>query len=169
MAGNATMLHLLCGVNPESIALAPYVATFTEPQDLRADQIGIRHPSRSGGSRSSRRSVRTWAPTSWPTSWPPDWSRDPEMRLLVDVGTNGEIACGSSERSVATAAPAGPAFEGGEILCGMRATDGAIEGVVLTDGAVELQVIGGDDVEPRGHLRVGAHRHRGATAARRPA
>ena len=75
--------------------------------------------------------------------------RDPETRLLVDVGTNGEIACGNAERSVATAAPAGPAFEGGEILYGMRATEGAIEGVTLTNGEIELQVIGGD-VEPKG-------------------
>ena len=45
VVGNATMLHLLCGVNPESIAVAPYVATFLEPQDLRADQIGFAmHP-----------------------------------------------------------------------------------------------------------------------------
>jgi uncharacterized 2Fe-2S/4Fe-4S cluster protein (DUF4445 family) len=70
------------------------------------------------------------------------------MRLFVDVGTNGEIACGSLERVVATAAPAGPAFEGGQILHGMRATEGAIEGVALGDG-VHLQVIGGD-VQPRG-------------------
>ena len=76
--------------------------------------------------------------------------RDPETRLLVDVGTNGEIACGNEERCVATAAPAGPAFEGGEIVHGMRATDGAIEGVTLADGGVALQVIGGDGVEPRG-------------------
>ena len=149
VAGNATMLHLLCGVNPESIALAPYVASFVEPQDLRADQIGF-----------------DIHPLGWVALFPSIGAyvgadivadivatglvRDPEMRLLVDVGTNGEIACGSSERSVATAAPAGPAFEGGEILCGMRATDGAIEGVVLTNAEVELQVIGGDDVEPRG-------------------
>ena len=149
VAGNATMLHLLCGVNPESIALAPYVASFTEAQDLRADQIGF-----------------DMHPLGWVALFPSIGAyvgadivadivatglvRDPEMRLLVDVGTNGEIACGSAERSVATAAPAGPAFEGGEILCGMRATDGAIEGVVLTDGEVELQVIGGDEAEPRG-------------------
>jgi uncharacterized 2Fe-2S/4Fe-4S cluster protein (DUF4445 family) len=148
VAGNATMLHLLCGVNPESIALAPYVATFTEPQDLRADQAGF-----------------DIHPLGWVALFPSIGAyvgadivadivatglvRDPQIRLLVDVGTNGEIACGSSERSVATAAPAGPAFEGGEILFGMRATDGAIEGVVLTNGRVELQVIGGD-VEPKG-------------------
>ena len=149
MAGNATMLHLLCGVNPESIALAPYVAAFTEAQELRADQIGF-----------------SMHPLGWVSLFPSIGAyvgadivadivatglvRDPEVRLLVDVGTNGEIACGSAERSVATAAPAGPAFEGGEILCGMRATEGAIEGVSLADGEVRLQVIGGDDVAPRG-------------------
>jgi len=148
VAGNATMLHLLTGVNPESIALAPYVATFVEPQDLRADQIGF-----------------DMHPLGWVALYPSIGAyvgadivadivatglvREETMRLLVDVGTNGEIACGNSERSVATAAPAGPAFEGGEIVFGMRATEGAIEGVVLTDGRAELQVIGGD-VEPRG-------------------
>jgi uncharacterized 2Fe-2S/4Fe-4S cluster protein (DUF4445 family) len=148
VAGNATMLHLLCGVNPESIALAPYVASFLEPQDLRVDQIGF-----------------DMHPLGWVALYPSIGAyvgadivadivatglvRDDTMRLLVDVGTNGEIACGNAERSVATAAPAGPAFEGGEIVFGMRATDGAIEGVAIADGRVELQVIGGD-VEPRG-------------------
>ncbi len=75
-------------------------------------------------------------------------AREDRLRLLVDVGTNGEIALGSADRVVATAAPAGPAFEGGQILHGMRASDGAIEGVVLDD-EVRLQVIGGD-VQPRG-------------------
>jgi uncharacterized 2Fe-2S/4Fe-4S cluster protein (DUF4445 family) len=148
VAGNATMLSLLCGVNPESIALAPYVATFLAPQDLRADQIGL-----------------DMHPLGWVALYPSIGAyvgadivadivatglvRDPQTRLLVDVGTNGEIACGNAERSVATAAPAGPAFEGGEILYGMRAVEGAIEGVTLTNGRVELQVIGGD-VEPKG-------------------
>jgi uncharacterized 2Fe-2S/4Fe-4S cluster protein (DUF4445 family) len=77
-------------------------------------------------------------------------AREPLKRLLVDVGTNGEIVVGNEDRVVATAAPAGPAFEGGQILCGMRATEGAIEGVVLTNGRVELQVIGGPGVTPRG-------------------
>ncbi len=149
VVGNATMMSLLLGVSPESIALAPYVATFVDPQDVRADQLGL-----------------DMHPLGWVAIYPSIGSyvgadivgdivatglvRDPETRLLVDVGTNGEIACGNKDRSVATAAPAGPAFEGGEIVFGMRATEGAIEGVVLTNGRVELQVIGGDDVEPRG-------------------
>ncbi len=148
MAGNATMLHLLCGVSPESIALAPYVATFVEPQELRADQIGFAmHPL---GRVSLFPSIGAYVGADIVADIvATGLVRDPEVRLLVDVGTNGEIACGSAERSVATAAPAGPAFEGGEILCGMRATEGAIEGASLAGGTIELQVIG-DDVVPRG-------------------
>ena len=147
VVGNATMLHLLCGVSPESIALAPYVATFTEAQELRADRAGIEiHPHGwialfpSIGAYVGADIVGDIVATGL--------VREDAPRLLVDVGTNGEIACGNAERSVATAAPAGPAFEGGEVTFGMRATEGAIEGVSLADGRVELQVIGG--AEPRG-------------------
>ena len=70
------------------------------------------------------------------------------VRLLVDVGTNGEIILGSAARTVATAAPAGPAFEGAQIQDGMRASDGAIEAVTITQDGIELQVIG--DVPPIG-------------------
>jgi uncharacterized 2Fe-2S/4Fe-4S cluster protein (DUF4445 family) len=69
--------------------------------------------------------------------------REDRLRVFVDVGTNGEIVLGSGQRALATAAPAGPAFEGSQIRCGMRATVGAIEGVTLSD-RVELQIIGGD-------------------------
>src|SRR5947207_15745939 len=69
--------------------------------------------------------------------------REDKLRVFVDVGTNGEIVLGSAQRALATAAPAGPAFEGSQIKCGMRATVCAIEGVTLTE-RVELQVIGGD-------------------------
>jgi uncharacterized 2Fe-2S/4Fe-4S cluster protein (DUF4445 family) len=74
--------------------------------------------------------------------------RDKRLRLFIDVGTNCEIVLGDGERILATAAPAGPAFEGGAIRCGMRAADGAIETVKLTDDDVELSVIG--DVAPEG-------------------
>src|SRR2546428_8126744 len=76
-------------------------------------------------------------------------AREEKLRVFVDGVTNGEIGVGSSGRLLATAAPAGPAFEGSQIKCGMRATEGAIEGVTLTAGRVELQVIGGD-VAPTG-------------------
>ncbi len=149
VVGNATMLHLLLGIDPRSIALSPFVATFLEAQDLRAADAGFAiHPEGrvalfpSIGAYVGADIVGDVVATGL--------AREPEKRLLVDVGTNGEIVCGNDERVVATAAPAGPAFEGGQILCGMRATEGAIEGVVLTNGRIELQVIGGADETPRG-------------------
>lgn len=148
IVGNATMLHLLLGIDPRSIALSPFVATFLEPQDLRAAEIGIEiHPEGrvvlfpSIGAYVGADIVGDVVATGL--------AREDVVRLLVDVGTNGEIVCGSAARAVATAAPAGPAFEGGQILHGMRATEGAVEGVVLDAAGVHLQVIGGD-VAPRG-------------------
>src|ERR1019366_8314037 len=75
-------------------------------------------------------------------------TRDRRLRLFIDVGTNSEIGLGSNERVLATAAPAGPAFEAAQIRCGMRAADGAIEGVKIEDESLVLEVIG--DVEPIG-------------------
>jgi uncharacterized 2Fe-2S/4Fe-4S cluster protein (DUF4445 family) len=149
VVGNATMLHLLLGIDPRSIALSPFVATFVEAQDMRAADAGFAiHPAGrvalfpSIGAYVGADIVGDVVATGL--------AREPLKRLLVDVGTNGEIVCGNQDRVVATAAPAGPAFEGGQILCGMRATEGAIEGVVLTNGCVELQVIGGAGETPRG-------------------
>ena len=56
-------------------------------------------------------------------------NRDARTRLFIDIGTNCEIVLGNRDWLLATAAPAGPAFEGAAIRCGMRAADGAIEGV----------------------------------------
>lgn len=149
VVGNATMLHLLLGVHPRSIAVSPFVATFLEPQDLRAAEVGMAiHPE---GRVALFPSLGAYVGADIVSDvLATGLARDPERRLLVDVGTNGEIVCGNAERSAATAAPAGPAFEGGQILHGMRATEGAIEGVELTSGRIELQVIGDPGTEPRG-------------------
>ena len=74
--------------------------------------------------------------------------RDKRTRLFIDVGTNCEIVLSDGDTIVSTAAPAGPAFEGGAIRCGMRAADGAIEVIKVSADDVALQVIG--DVEPKG-------------------
>ena len=75
-------------------------------------------------------------------------TRDRRLRLFIDVGTNSEIALGSNERVLATAAPAGPAFEAAQIKCGMRAAEGAIEGLKIDGDDLTLDVIG--DTEPVG-------------------
>jgi uncharacterized 2Fe-2S/4Fe-4S cluster protein (DUF4445 family) len=73
--------------------------------------------------------------------------RDPRVRLFLDVGTNCELVIGNCDRLIATAAPAGPAFEGATIRCGMRASPGAIEVVKMTSAGIELGVIGDGDPE----------------------
>lgn len=67
-----------------------------------------------------------------------------EVSVLMDIGTNTELIMGNRDRIVAASCPAGPAFEGGGVLCGMPALDGAIERVAISaDGSVSLEVIGG--------------------------
>ena len=74
--------------------------------------------------------------------------RDTRIRLFIDIGTNCELVLGDGERLIATAAPAGPAFEAASIRCGMRAAAGAVEVVTITDTDVLLAVI--EDAEPIG-------------------
>ncbi len=71
---------------------------------------------------------------------------DPEMTLLVDVGTNAEIVLGNNRRLVACSSPTGPAFEGAQISCGQRAAPGAIERVRIDRETLEprFKVIGSD-------------------------
>lgn len=71
------------------------------------------------------------------------------LSLLMDIGTNTELIVGNRDRIVAASCPAGPAFEGGGVVCGMPALDGAIERITLNgSGAPRTSVIG--EVEPEG-------------------
>ena len=72
----------------------------------------------------------------------------PETKVLIDVGTNGEIAMGNNDWMVCCSASAGPAFEGGGIGNGMRATRGAIERIKISNGNINYQTIG--KAKPRG-------------------
>ena len=147
VAGNATMLHLLLGVDAHAISVAPFVPAFREPLDLPAAALGIDiHPE---GRVQILPSIGAYVGADIVAGiQATGLTREPELRLFVDVGTNGEIVLGHAERVLASAAPAGPTFEGGHVKHGMRAADGAIEGVTFSDGEVRLQVIG--DEPPRG-------------------
>lgn len=147
IAGNATMQHLLLGLDPEPISVTPFAPVVTKGVEVRADLLGIAiHPNGRVylfphlGAYVGGDIVAGLLATAVP--------RGDKLRLFVDVGTNGEIALGYEKRTISTAAPAGPAFEGAEIACGMRATRGAIEGVRIGDDAVTLQTIG--DAAPVG-------------------
>ncbi len=141
IAGNSTMLHLLMAIDPEPISVTPFTPAVAHGLSLKAASLGLGiHPQGraylfpSIGAYVGGDIVAGLLATSLP--------RSDRLRLFVDVGTNGEIALGSETRTLATAAPAGPAFEGAEIACGMRATNGAIEGVRITADGVTLQTIG---------------------------
>jgi len=77
-----------------------------------------------------------------------DFPSEERLVALMDIGTNTELIVGNRERVLAASCPAGPAFEGGRVSCGMPALDGAIEGVRLAaDGRVLVDVIGGGPPE----------------------
>jgi uncharacterized 2Fe-2S/4Fe-4S cluster protein (DUF4445 family) len=148
VCGNVTMMHLALGIDPEPLSMAPFVVSTHTFGDVRAHDFGVEvHPRApafvfpSLGAYVGGDIVAGMLATGI--------TRDRRVRLFIDVGTNSEIALGSVDRVVATAAPAGPAFEAAQIKCGMRAAAGAIEGVTISAGeGVTLDVIG--DVPPEG-------------------
>jgi uncharacterized 2Fe-2S/4Fe-4S cluster protein (DUF4445 family) len=141
------MTHIALGIDPEPLGMAPFIlATRTWP-DLLAADVGLElHPRARAVLFPCLGAYVGGDITAGLLASGMD--RDPRTRLFVDIGTNCEIVLGNSDGLLATAAPAGPAFEGAAIRCGMRATTGAIETVKMTQDDVSLQVIG--DAEPSG-------------------
>jgi len=146
-AGNTTMSHLLLGLIPCSIRLDPYVPTTDEFPKIRASEIGIRINPR--GILEVMPCVASYVGGDIVAGvLASGISEHEEVKCLIDIGTNGEIAIGNQDWLVCCSASAGPAFEGGGTRCGMRATDGAIEKVVVGDGELHYETIGGK--KPRG-------------------
>jgi uncharacterized 2Fe-2S/4Fe-4S cluster protein (DUF4445 family) len=140
-AGNTTMSHMLLSLIPCSIRVDPYVPTANVYPQVRARELGIDiHPE---GLVELVPGVASYVGGDIVAGIIACGMADrPEVRVLIDVGTNGEIAVGNNEWMVCCSASAGPAFEGGGIKHGMRATRGAIEKLILSDGRVEYKTIG---------------------------
>jgi uncharacterized 2Fe-2S/4Fe-4S cluster protein (DUF4445 family) len=141
VCGNVTMMQLALGIDPEPLSMAPFVVAAHELPPVKAFDFGVEvHPRApafvfpSLGAYVGGDIVAGMLASGL--------TRDKRLRLFIDVGTNSEIALGSVERVLATAAPAGPAFEAAQIRCGMRAADGAIEGVKIGADDLTLEVIG---------------------------
>ncbi|HVQ88022.1 MAG TPA: ASKHA domain-containing protein [Actinomycetes bacterium] len=147
LAGNATMVQLALGIDPEPLGVAPFILASAAYQNLRASDLGVDvNPQARATVISALGAYVGGDIISGVLATGMD--RDPRIRLFIDIGTNCEIVIGDGERLLATAAPAGPAFEAASIRCGMRAAPGAIEVVKVTDDGLDLQVIG--DVAPTG-------------------
>jgi uncharacterized 2Fe-2S/4Fe-4S cluster protein (DUF4445 family) len=141
VCGNVTMMQIALGIDPEPLSMAPFTVATHEFPLTRASEFGVSlHPRASAyvfpslGAYVGGDIVAGMLATGL--------TRDRRLRLFIDVGTNSEIALGSVDRVLATAAPAGPAFEAAQIKCGMRAADGAIEGVRVNPDGLDLDVIG---------------------------
>jgi uncharacterized 2Fe-2S/4Fe-4S cluster protein (DUF4445 family) len=149
LAGNATMTHIVLGIDPEPLGMAPFImSTRLYPEVLAAD-LGLGeavHPRARAVIFPAFGAYVGGDITAGLLASGMD--RDARIRLFVDIGTNCEIVLGNRDWLLATAAPAGPAFEGAAIRCGMRAADGAIEVVGMTAEELTLKVIG--DAEPQG-------------------
>ncbi len=147
VAGNATMTHIVLGIDPEPLGMAPFVMSARAFPELLASDVGVPvHPRARAVVFPAFGAYVGGDITAGLLAAGMD--RDSRTRLFIDIGTNCEIVLGSNERLLATAAPAGPAFEGAAIRCGMRAAPGAIEGVKMAAGELSLVVIG--DCAPLG-------------------
>lgn len=146
-AGNTTMSHFLLDLIPCSIRLEPYVPTADIYPQILAKDIDIHiNP---WGILETMPSVSSYVGGDIVAGILAAGITDhTKVSVLIDIGTNGEIAIGNSEWLVCCSASAGPAFEGGGTRCGMRATKGAIEKVSISGGNLSYEAIG--KAKPRG-------------------
>ncbi len=144
VVGNPVMHHLLLGIDPTPLGAAPFTLTVSAPIDMRADELDL-----------SLRYARTHIGPCIAGHVGADAAaavlnegthRATTPQLIVDVGTNAEIVLGTSAKTYAASSPTGPAFEGAQISCGMRATAGAIERVRIDRETfvARYKVIGSD-------------------------
>lgn len=141
--GNTTMIHLFLGVDPRELGGAPFALARREAMDVKARDLGLKlHPgayvhvlpAEAGHVGADNVGVLIAE----------EPYRQPEIELIVDVGTNAEIVLGNDQWLLSASSPTGPAFEGAQISSGMRAAPGAIERVRIdkATGKANFRVIG---------------------------
>ena len=127
LVGNPIMIHIALGIDPTPLGQAPFTLATDAPVEVEGPHLGLPCPAARvyvGPAIAGHVGADTAAAVL--AGGP---HRSDEITLLVDVGTNAEIVLGSSAGLWAASSPTGPAFEGAQISCGLRATPGAIERV----------------------------------------
>ena len=147
-AGNTTMMHLLLGLDPGSIRRGPYVPASTSTPPIRAVEVGIQINPR--GLLYTVPSIGGWVGGDITAGiLAVGLKRSEKVQMLIDIGTNGEIAIGNREWTIACSSSAGPAFEGSGVKHGMKAMHGAIERVGISfEGTIHYRTVG--NTRPRG-------------------
>ncbi|MBT8339102.1 MAG: DUF4445 domain-containing protein [Desulfatitalea sp.] len=147
-AGNTTMQHILLGLDPSDIAVAPFTPVITEGVSFPSADVGLDinrdamlyvMPAKSGYIGGDLISFILSSMI---------WEQEKKIILGLDFGTNGEIFLGNGRRLLSCSAAAGPALEGARISCGMIAKSGAIESFRIVKDQLQYNIIG--NVKPRG-------------------
>ena len=143
IGANTTMNHLLVGVDADPVRMDPYIPSFFGWEGLRAGDLKL--PANPVAPVVIAPNIGSYVggDITAGTLATMMWDRE-EMTLFIDLGTNGEIVFGNRDFLMSCACSAGPAFEGGDISCGMRATDGAVEAVTIDKQTMEpaLTIVG---------------------------
>ncbi|WP_346846395.1 MULTISPECIES: ASKHA domain-containing protein [unclassified Clostridium] len=144
IAANCTMMHFLLGVDATSIGKSPYAPIFTKAKNISASDLGIK----------AAKCARVYCLPSVSSyigadivagAYVCELHKAEENILFIDIGTNGEIVLSKGGRLLSCSCAAGPALEGMNISSGMRAAEGAVEGVEITENGIDLKVIGEED------------------------
>ena len=140
-AGNTTMTHLLLGMEPCFIRTEPYIPTATTFPVMKASDAWI--PINPDGLLGVMPCVSSYVGGDITAGVLASGMCDSsKVSMLMDLGTNGEIVLGNCEWLVCCSASVGPAFEGGGLKCGMRATNGAIQVISISNDHVNYSTIG---------------------------
>jgi len=143
VGSNTTMNHLFLGVDAEPVRMEPYIPSFFSWEGLLAGDLKLPANPLAPVVIAPNIGSYVGGDITAGTLAAGIWDKD-EMSLFIDLGTNGELVFGNRDFLMSCACSAGPAFEGGDISCGMRATDGAVEACVIDPETMEptLTVIG---------------------------
>ena len=151
VASNTTMNHLFAGINADPLRTEPYIPAFFKTNSLFASDVGIAINKDAHIIIAPNIGSYVGGDITAGTLVSQIWNR-PEFSLFIDLGTNGELVFGNSDFMMSCACSAGPAFEGGDISCGMRATDGAIEACTIDKETMEptYKIVGDPGTKPVG-------------------
>ena len=143
VAANTTMNHLFVGVDAEPVRMEPYIPSFFGWEGLLAGDLKLPANPLAPVQIAPNIGSYVGGDITAGTLAAGLWDKD-EMSLFIDLGTNGELVFGNRDFLMSCACSAGPAFEGGDISCGMRATDGAVEACTIDKDTMEpsLTVVG---------------------------
>ena len=149
VAGNTIMAHLLLGLDPKFIREAPYVPICNNMPLTRAAGLGIdAHPSTRLFLYPSVASYVGGDITSGVHAC--QMYKSSKITLFIDIGTNGEIVVGNNDWMICSACSAGPAFEGGGIRHGMRASAGAIDNFHINPETLDPMIVTIEHAKPKG-------------------